>query len=147
MEAEIQCFSITPQTKDDDGNSLETPVNWKLDNEGKLQIDTTPTVTVTRTDSNTITHTSGELNFELGNIDIDSYEWISLRLYSKANSEADWEEQDADEGHNFRSDYIDDDKSKHLMEIFNLNTERHIFKITFVDPDDNVLAEYPFTIE
>lgn len=147
LEAEITCFSITQQTKDNEGNSLETPVNWKLDNEGKLQIDTTPTVTVTRTDSNTITHTSGILNFELGNIDVDSYEWISLRLYSKANSEADWEEEDADEGQNFSSGDINDDKSKHFMEIFNLNTERHIFKITFVDPDDNVLAEYPFTIE
>lgn len=147
LEAEIQCFSITPQTKDDDGNTLETPVNWKLDNEGKLQIDTTPTVTVTRTDSNTITHTSGELNFELGNIDVDSYEWIALKLYSKANSEADWVEEDADEGHNFSSGDINGDKSKHFMEIRKLNTEKHIFKITFVDPDDNVLAEYPFTIE
>ena len=152
LEAEIQCFSITPQTKDDEGNTLETPVNWKLDNLGNLQIDTTPTVTVTRTDSNTITHTSGILNFELGNIDVDSYEWISLRLYSKANSEADWEEEDADEGHNFSSGYIDDDKSKHFMEISNLNTERNFYKITFVgcvDPDNNVineLAEYEFTI-
>ena len=113
----------------------------------KLQYDTTPTVTVTRTDSNTITHTSGILNFELGNINVDSYAWIALRLYSKANSEADWEEEDADEGDNFCSGDINGDKSKHFMEIRNLNTERHIFKITFVDPDDNVLAEYPFTIE
>ena len=39
LEAESSCFSVTQQTKDDDGNNLTTPVDWKIDSTGKLAID------------------------------------------------------------------------------------------------------------
>ena len=36
LEAETQCFSVTPQTKDDAGETLTVPVNWEIDSTGKL---------------------------------------------------------------------------------------------------------------
>ena len=36
LEAETHCFSVTPQTKDDEGNELTSPVNWEIDSTGKL---------------------------------------------------------------------------------------------------------------
>lgn len=145
LEAECKCFSVTSQTKDSGGNVLSTPINWKIDDNGYLYI--VPSITVTRTDSNTITHSSGELDFELSNIDVDSYDYIYLELYSKENEGSEWELEDADEGHRYSSGTIDDDKSKHKFEIVSLSTEIHIYKIVFLDHEDNVLAEYEFEIE
>lgn len=37
LEAESICFSVTPQTKDNEGNDLTVPVNWEIDSAGKLK--------------------------------------------------------------------------------------------------------------
>lgn len=37
LEAETQCFFVTPQTKDGGGNDLSVPVEWKIDQNGYLK--------------------------------------------------------------------------------------------------------------
>ena len=101
-------------------------------------------VTVTRTDTNTLTHTSGRLEFELTGVD-PSLSYVYLVLYS-LDSENQWVEEDADEGHRYSSGSIDDALDKHFFEISGLDTSRTQYKILFLNPDDTILAEYQFEI-
>ena len=144
FEAETQCFSVTPQTVDANGNDLSVPINWKIDSNGKLQINSS-SVTVTRTDSNSLTHTSGRLEFELSGVDPE-LDYIYLVLYSFDPETSIWGEEDADEGHRYSSGSIDDALDKHFFEISGLDTNITNYKILFKDPEDTTIAEYEFTL-
>ena len=144
LEAELTCFSVTTQTTGSDGNLLQNPVAWRFDSTGKLEQGST--VTVSDYVATAITHTSGEFNFVLDGVD-PTLSYVYLKLFSREDG-GDWEEEDADEGHNYQSGTIEneDPLTNHFFKIFGVNSERTEFKIVFFDNNDNAIAEYPFTI-
>jgi len=145
LAAETQCFSVTPQTKDDEGNELTPPVNWKINSTGKLKVASSSSeVTITRTNPEaSLTPTSGTLIFEVtGLIDPGEAENdvnVDIQYY---DSEYDWITYDASEGDNWSCSW---ESNIFTLNLYQFSPDDR-YRVLFSDTDDNTLLEYEFTV-
>ncbi len=145
LAAECDCFSVTPQTKDDEGNELTPPVNWKINSTGKLKVASSSSgVTITRTNPEvSLTPTSGTLIFEVtGLIDPGEAENdvnVDIQYY---DSEYDWITYDASEGDNWSCSW---ESNIFTLNLYQFSPDDR-YRVLFSDTDDNTLLEYEFTV-